>query len=142
MSTHLERIRQVAERIEPGLMSEHLAWSVVGGTYLADLLPLPMTEEALDTVCRHVDQTQSYLKRRFFIENPSTYLQFGHSTIPEWEFMAAVAATHRLRHPLRRQQYLRQRPQPRLGCSGLSGCPAARRDRRNPFGGPFSPSHA
>jgi uncharacterized protein len=27
---HLERVRQVAERIEPGLVSEHLAWSVVG----------------------------------------------------------------------------------------------------------------
>jgi uncharacterized protein (UPF0276 family) len=37
---HLERIRTVAERVEPGLMSEHIAWSVVGGTYLADLLPL------------------------------------------------------------------------------------------------------
>ena len=89
---HLERIRQVAERIEPGKMSEHLAWSVIGDTYLADLLPLPMTEEALDTVCRHVNQTQGYLKQRFFIENPSTYLQFAHSTIPEWEFIAAVAA--------------------------------------------------
>jgi uncharacterized protein (UPF0276 family) len=89
---HLERIRQVAERIEPGLMSEHLAWNVVGETYLADLLPLPMTEEALGVVCRHVDQTQDFLKRRFFIENPSTYLQFGHSTIPEWEFIAAVSA--------------------------------------------------
>ena len=90
-TTHLERIRQVAERIEPGLMSEHLAWNVVSETYLADLLPLPMTEEVLDIVCRQVDQTQSFLKRRFFIENPSTYLQFGHSTIPEWEFIAAVS---------------------------------------------------
>src|SRR5260370_42701531 len=50
---HLERIRKVAERVEPGLMSEHIAWNVVGGTYLADLLPLPMTEEALQLVCRH-----------------------------------------------------------------------------------------
>jgi uncharacterized protein (UPF0276 family) len=88
---HLERIRMVAERIEPGLMSEHLAWNVVSETYLADLLPLPMTEEVLDIICRHVDQTQNFLKRRFFIENPSTYLQFGHSTIPEWEFIAAVS---------------------------------------------------
>jgi uncharacterized protein (UPF0276 family) len=88
---HLERIRQVAQRIEPALMSEHIAWSVVGGTYLADLLPLPMTEEALAVVCRHVEQTQSYLKRRILVENPSTYLAFGHSTIPEWEFIAAVA---------------------------------------------------
>jgi hypothetical protein len=88
---HLERIRLVAERIEPGLMSEHIAWSVVNGTYLADLLPLPMTEEALATVCRHVDQTQTYLKRRILVENPSSYLMFAHSMIPEWEFIAAVA---------------------------------------------------
>ncbi|MBS0245850.1 MAG: DUF692 domain-containing protein [Proteobacteria bacterium] len=89
---HLKRIQMVAERIAPGMMSEHLAWNVVDGAYLPDLLPLPMTEEALDVVCRHVDQTQSFLKRRFFIENPSTYVQFKHSTIPEWEFIAAVAA--------------------------------------------------
>jgi uncharacterized protein (UPF0276 family) len=90
-AAHLERIRQVAERIEPGLMSEHIAWSVVGGTYLADLLPLPMTEEALAVVCRHVDQVQSCVKRKILVENPSTYLRFRHSTIPEWEFMTAVA---------------------------------------------------
>jgi len=89
---HLERIRRVAERVEPGLMSEHIAWKLVGGTYLADLLPLPMTEEALDVVCRHVEQTQSYLKRRILVENPSTYVAFGNSIIPEWEFMATVAA--------------------------------------------------
>jgi uncharacterized protein len=88
---HIERIRLVAERIEPGLMSEHIAWSVVGGTYLADLLPLPMTEESLAVVCRHVDEVQTRLKRRILVENPSTYLRFRHSTIPEWEFMAAVA---------------------------------------------------
>jgi uncharacterized protein (UPF0276 family) len=88
---HLERIRQVAERIEPGLMSEHIAWSMIEGEYLADLLPLPMTDEALDIVCRHVDQTQSYMRRRILVENPSTYVTFRHSTIREWEFMAAVA---------------------------------------------------
>jgi uncharacterized protein (UPF0276 family) len=89
---HLDRIRQVAECIEPGLMSEHIAWSVSCGTYLADLLPLPMTDEALEVVCRHVDQMQSALKRKILVENPSTYAQFRHSTIPEWEFMATVAA--------------------------------------------------
>jgi len=88
---HLERIRRVAERIEPALMSEHIAWSVTDGTYLADLLPLPMTEESLSVVCRHVDQVQNHMKRRILVENPSTYLRFCHSTIPEWEFMAAVA---------------------------------------------------
>ena len=89
---HLARIRQVADRVEPGLISEHLSWSISGGVYLADLLPLPMTEEALAIVCRHVDQTQSCLRRPILVENPSSYLRFRHSTIPEWEFLAAVAA--------------------------------------------------
>jgi uncharacterized protein len=88
---HLARIRSLIQRVEPGLVSEHLAWSVVDGTYLADLLPLPMTEEALDVVCRNVDHAQSMLGRPLLIENPSTYLRFRHSTIPEWEFLAALA---------------------------------------------------
>jgi uncharacterized protein (UPF0276 family) len=91
-AAHLERIRQTAERIEPALVSEHLSWSIIDGRYLADLLPLPMTEEALDIVCRHVDQTQAYLRRRILVENPSTYLRWRHSTIPEWEFLSAVAS--------------------------------------------------
>ena len=89
---HLARIRRVADRVEPALISEHLSWSISGGVYLADLLPLPMTEEALAIVCRHVDQTQHYLRRRILVENPSSYLRFRHSTIPECEFLAAVAA--------------------------------------------------
>ena len=89
---HLERLAALVAATEPALVSEHLSWSVVGGRYLADLLPLPMTEEALDVVCRHVEQVQERLARRILIENPSTYLQFEHSSIPEYEFIAAVAA--------------------------------------------------
>jgi len=88
---HLARIRGVIGRFEPDLVSEHLSWSVVGGRYLADLLPLPMTEEALEIVGQHVDQTQTYLGRRILVENPSSYLRYRHSTIPEWEFLTAVA---------------------------------------------------
>lgn len=88
---HLERVRSVVERIEPGLVSEHLSWCVVGGVYLADLLPLPMTEEALQVVCRNIDRVQTHLKHPILVENPSTYLRFRHSTIPEWEFLAAIA---------------------------------------------------
>ena len=90
-AAHLARVRAVVERIEPGLVSEHLAWSTSGGVYLADLLPLPMTPEALTIVCEHVDQMQTVLRRRILIENPSTYLRFRHSCIPEWEFISEVA---------------------------------------------------
>lgn len=88
---HLDRLRALADRIEPGLVSEHVSWSVVGGTYLNDLLPLPYTEESLDIVAAHVDQTQNALKRRILVENPSTYLRFAHSTIPEHAFLAEIA---------------------------------------------------
>jgi hypothetical protein len=59
-----QSLSQLPLRVEPGLMSEHIAWSVVGGTYLADLLPLPMTEESLAVVCSHVDQVQT---RKLFV---------------------------------------------------------------------------
>jgi uncharacterized protein len=88
---HLSRVREVVERVQPGLVSEHLSFSVAAGNYLADLLPLPMTEEALGVVCRNVAQVQDCLKRAILVENPSTYLRFRHSTIPEWEFLAEVA---------------------------------------------------
>lgn len=90
-AAHLARVREAVRRYEPGLVSEHLSWSVAEGAYLADLLPLPMTDEALDVVCRHVDQAQTTLGRMILVENPSTYLRFTHSTIPEWEFLAQVA---------------------------------------------------
>ncbi|RKE25216.1 hypothetical protein B0G76_6740 [Paraburkholderia sp. BL23I1N1] len=90
-AAHLERVRAVVGRVEPGLVSEHLSWSISGGTYFADLLPLPLTDEALAVVCTHVDHVQTHLQRRISIENPSTYLGFLHSTIPEWEFLAEVA---------------------------------------------------
>ena len=88
---HLARVRELVKRAEPGLVSEHLSFSVAAGNYLADLLPLPLTEEALGIVCRNVAQVQDHLKRPILVENPSTYLQFRHSTIPEWEFLAQVA---------------------------------------------------
>jgi uncharacterized protein len=88
---HLARVRALIDRFEPGLVSEHLAWSSVDGIYLADLLPLPMTEEALGVVCRNLDHAQDVLRRPLLLENPSSYLRYRHSTIPEWEFLAAVA---------------------------------------------------
>ena len=88
---HLQRVRDAVTRFQPALVSEHLSWSITGGIYLADLLPLPMTEEALQIVCRNVGEVQDALARQILIENPSSYLQYAHSTIPEWEFLSEVA---------------------------------------------------
>ena len=87
---HLGRIAALARHIEPGLISEHLSWSIAGGVYFNDLLPLPYTEEALAVVARHVAETQDALGRPILVENPSTYLEFAHSTIGEVEFLAEL----------------------------------------------------
>jgi uncharacterized protein len=87
---HLGRLKSLADRLEPALVSEHLAWSQVSGAYLNHLLPLPYTDEALAVVCRNVDEVQTTLGRRVLIENPSGYLRFTASTIPEVEFLAAL----------------------------------------------------
>lgn len=88
---HLRRLNALATRFEPGLISEHLCWGAFDGRYLHDLVPLPYTEEALAVVSRHIAQTQDYLGRRILIENVSSYLQFKHSTLSEWDFLAAVS---------------------------------------------------
>jgi uncharacterized protein (UPF0276 family) len=88
---HLGRLKALIERVEPVLVSEHLAWSAIGGAYLNDLLPLPYTEESLEIFCRHVGEAQETLGRRLLIENPAPYLRFRHSTIPEAEFLAETA---------------------------------------------------
>jgi uncharacterized protein (UPF0276 family) len=88
---HLARLARLAERYEPGLFSEHLAWSSHDQGFLNDLLPLPYTEETLALVSAHIDQTQETLRRRMLLENPSTYVLFAESTIPETEFLAEIA---------------------------------------------------
>jgi uncharacterized protein (UPF0276 family) len=88
---HLSRLLRLTQMIEPGLVSEHLSWGSVGGIHFNDLLPLPYTEEALNHFCSRVVQVQDYLGRQILIENPSSYLGYRHSTIPEWEFLTAIS---------------------------------------------------
>jgi uncharacterized protein len=88
---HLKRFRDLVERYEPALVSEHLAWSTHDTTYFNDLLPLPYTEATLGRVCDHIDQVQDTIWRPLLLENPSTYLAFTESTMSETEFIRRVA---------------------------------------------------
>ncbi|MFO1185978.1 MAG: DUF692 domain-containing protein [Alphaproteobacteria bacterium] len=90
--THLARVAAAVARFAPARVSEHLSWSIAGGHYLADLLPMPLTEETLAIFVRNVDALQTRIGRAVLIENPSTYLQFRGSDIPEWEFLAELCA--------------------------------------------------
>jgi uncharacterized protein len=88
---HLARFRNLVDRYQPALVSEHLAWSTHGNTYFNDLLPLPYTEATLAQVCDHIDEVQDEIRRPLLLENPSTYVSFHESTISETDFIRSVA---------------------------------------------------
>jgi uncharacterized protein (UPF0276 family) len=88
---HLERLAALVRRIEPSLISEHLCWSAVDGRVLNDLLPLPMTREALDLMCGRVAEMQDVLQRRVLIENVSSYLRFAADEYDEAGFLNELA---------------------------------------------------
>ena len=107
---HLAAIAALADRIQPGLISDHLSWSAAGGVHLPDLLPLPYTREAQDIFVRNLDRVQTALGRAILIENPSVYLAFADSEMREGEFLAGLARRKRLRPAAGHQQ-----------CRGLGG---------------------
>jgi uncharacterized protein (UPF0276 family) len=90
--SHLKRVCDLVQRVEPALISEHLCWGAVDKRHLNDLLPLPLSRQALNLVCRRVDQVQEALGRQILLENVSTYLRFHDDVMSEAEFLASVAA--------------------------------------------------
>ena len=88
---YLRELKGLAERVQPAWVSDHLCWTGVAGRNLHDLLPLPHTEEAVRHVAGRIRQVQDCLERPFLIENVSSYLEYRHSVLREWEFLAAVA---------------------------------------------------
>lgn len=87
---HLRRLRNLVDRVDPVLVSGHLAWSSIGGTYLNDLLPLPYTADTLRVVADQLKCVQDALRRAYVVENPSTYLALATSTMSELEFLHAL----------------------------------------------------
>ena len=88
---HLRRLRRLIDRSAPALVSEHLAWGSVDGTFANDLLPMPYTAEALSHMVARVTEIQDRLGRQILIENISSYLQYAGPELTEWEFLSALA---------------------------------------------------
>lgn len=88
---HLRRVKNVVERYEPVVFSEHLAWSTHGTAFLNDLLPLPYNDATLGRVVGHVLEIQDMLGHRILLENPATYIEFVSSSYPEVEFLTEIA---------------------------------------------------
>ena len=102
---HLDQLAQLVQRIDPVRVSDHASfargrWVGAAGSptqtiHAADLLPLPFHTEALDTLCRNVQQVQERLQRRLLVENIAAYLRWppqpGEVWCSEPEFLTALA---------------------------------------------------
>ena len=88
---HLRRLGALVDRMQPALVSEHLAWSMWRGAYHPDLLPFPRTSEALARIADNVGRVQDALQRPIAIENPSHYLAIDGHEWDEIDFLAALA---------------------------------------------------
>lgn len=88
---HLARLKDLADRIQPALVSEHLAWSTWRSQYHPDLLPFPRTGEALLRITDNIQRTQEALGRRIAIENPTHYLRLDGHEWGEIDFLSELS---------------------------------------------------
>lgn len=132
---YLKRLKALVDRIDPFIVSDHLCWTSVEGEELHDLLPLPMTEEAVKHVADRVKQVQDLLGRKILLENVSTYVTYKHSSMPEWEFLTEIAKrsgcgilldlnnvfVNAFNHKFDAKEYLRNIPADKVGQFHLAG---------------------
>lgn len=132
---YLKALRELANQVEPLWISDHLCWTSHKGENFHDLLPLPYTSDAIDTVVANVLRAQDFLKRRILLENLSSYVEFPGSEMTEWEFLAEIASradcgilldvnnvyVSSVNHGFDPLEYLRAIPRERVGQIHLAG---------------------
>ena len=132
---YLERLKRLAADIHPAWISDHVCWTGVAGLNSHDLLPLPLNEEALAHVSQRVRIVQDVLERPLVLENPSSYVTFATSTMPEWEFLSRLTEetgcgllldvnnvyVSSVNHEFDAEEYIRQIPAHRVVQFHLAG---------------------
>ena len=87
---YLQRLKALADRIEPAWFSDHLCWTGVDHQNLHDLLPLPYTEDTVRHVAERIAEVQDFIGRPMLIENLSSYITWRDDEMTEWEFLTAI----------------------------------------------------
>lgn len=88
---YLKQVKELAIRIEPQWISDHLCWTGINGLNLHDLLPIPYTLDAIEHIVSRIHEIQDYFGRQILIENVSSYLSYKESEMSEWEFISEIA---------------------------------------------------
>lgn len=87
---YLKQLKDLAFRVEPAWISDHLCWTGVQGHNVHDLLPIPYTRQAINHIVSRIQQIQDFLGRPLLIENVSSYLTYKHSEMSEWNFILEI----------------------------------------------------
>ncbi len=87
---YLKKVKKLADFLEPPWFSDHLCWTGINSKNTHDLLPVPYTPQTLTHISERIKKLQDIIGFPFILENPSTYLEFTESSIPEWEFLANI----------------------------------------------------
>ena len=88
---YLAKLKKLSRELHARWISDHLCWTGVAGRTSHDLLPIPFTEATLQHVAARVRQVQDFLEQPLVLENPSSYVTFAMSTMPEWEFLSRLS---------------------------------------------------
>ena len=87
---HVAKLAELARRIDPAFVSEHLCWTSIDGVHANELLPMPFTREAAAHIASRIAEAQDRLGRQLVVENVSAYHALGTPEMCEWEFVAEV----------------------------------------------------
>jgi uncharacterized protein len=87
---YLDRVAAIVEHLEAPAYSEHLAFTRVPGRDLANLLPLPKTEEAAEQVIAKVRTVQSRISVPFLLENITYVFEWPDSKMSDAEFLNLI----------------------------------------------------
>lgn len=88
---YLRKLKTLADAVNARWISDHICWTGVAGRNAHDLLPIPFNEQTLSHLVDRVRTIQDFLERPLVLENPSSYVEFASSTMPEWEFVTRLA---------------------------------------------------
>jgi hypothetical protein len=88
---YLAKVRALADRVKAVWVSDHVCFTGVAGRNTHDLLPIPYDEATLRHVVRRIREASDLLERPLVLENPSSYMEYASSSMPEWEFIARMA---------------------------------------------------
>ena len=88
---YLGKLKRLAAEVKARWVSDHLCWTGVLGKNSHDLLPVPLNEQTLRHVIERIRIVQDVMERPLVLENPSSYVTFAASTMPEWEFISRMA---------------------------------------------------